>query len=721
MATIAPSPAARTAPALTWDVADGIATVVLDLKSQPVNVISRAVKDEFIACFAALGDDPSVKAVAFFSGKTDNFIAGADIEEFVTLSSAAEAERLSADGQDMLDRVARFPKPVAVGIHGSCLGGGFEFALASHYRVATDHPKTHIGLPEVQLGILPAAGGCQRLPRLVGARAALDMILAGKSERAARAFRLGMVDELVPPAILADITLAAAKRMAGGWRPKRKRPGGFVGFLLDGNPLGRRLVFRSARKQVLERTGGNYPAPLAALEAVEYGLKHGITEGLKREAQLFGQLAVTDVSRKLVQIFFATNQLKKDPGVANAPPPVRVERLGIIGSGFMGSGIAGTAVAQAEVDVRMKDADVTRVGQGILAARAILDDRLKRRRITKYEYARLVALLSGGDTYAGFGRAELTIEAVFEELGVKQQVLREVEPLLPSNGVFASNTSTIPITRIAEAARAPERVIGMHFFSPVAKMPLVEVIPGARTEPQTVSTAVAFGRRMGKTVIVVKDSPGFWVNRILAPYPNEVGHLLAEGASIEDIDSMAVRFGFPVGPVTLLDEVGLDVAVKVAGVMQEAYGEHIVPVPGEGIAALVKAGRLGRKSGRGFYFYKAGKKRGVDESVYGLLGVHPNGGPRPAEILQRLVLGMVNEAARALGEGVVRNPRDGDIGAIFGFGFPPFRGGPLRYADDLGAERVVGDLERLAERHGVRFAASEVLREHARRGTKFYA
>jgi 3-hydroxyacyl-CoA dehydrogenase/enoyl-CoA hydratase/3-hydroxybutyryl-CoA epimerase len=364
---------------------------------------------------------------------------------------------------------------------------------------------------------------------------------------------------------------------------------------------------------------------------------------------------------------------------------------------------------------------LARVAQGILAARAILDDRLKRRRITKYEYARLIALLSGGDTYAGFGRAELTIEAVFEELGVKQQVLREAEAVLPSAGVFASNTSTIPITRIAEAARAPERVIGMHFFSPVAKMPLLEVIPGARTSPQTVSTAVAFGRRIGKTVIVVQDSPGFWVNRILAPYGNEVGHLLAEGASIEDIDAMAVRFGFPVGPVTLLDEVGLDVAVKVAGVMQSAYGDRIIPAPGPGIAALVKESRLGRKSGHGFYIYTGGKKRGVDESVYGLLGIHPNGGPRPAEILQRLVLGLVNEAARALGEGVVRSPRDGDIGAIFGFGFPPFRGGPLRYADDLGAERVVSDLERLAERHGVRFAPSEVLQEHARRGTKFYS
>jgi 3-hydroxyacyl-CoA dehydrogenase/enoyl-CoA hydratase/3-hydroxybutyryl-CoA epimerase len=444
---------------------------------------------------------------------------------------------------------------------------------------------------------------------------------------------------------------------------------------------------------------------------------------LKREAQLFGQLAVTDVSRKLVQIFFATNQLKKDPGggVPNAPPPVRVRRLGVVGSGFMGSGIAGTAVAQAEIDVRMKDADLGRVAQGILSARAILDDRLKRRRITKFDYARLVALLSGSDTYAGFGRAELTIEAVFEEIGVKQQVLREAEGVLPETGVFASNTSTIPITRIAEAARDPERVIGMHFFSPVAKMPLLEVIPGARTSPQTVSTAVAFGRRIGKTVIVVRDSPGFWVNRILAPYANEVGHLLAEGASIEEIDSMSVRFGFPVGPVTLVDEVGLDVALKVAGVMQDAYGDRLQPPPGPGIAALVKAGRLGRKSGRGFYIYKGGKKRGVDESVYTLLGIHPNGGPRPSEIMQRLVLGIVNEAARALGENVVRSPRDGDIGAIFGFGFPPFRGGPLRYADDLGAERVVTDLERLAERYGARFAPSEVLQEHARRGTKFYS
>ena len=708
------------AQALTWEVRDGVAVVVIDVKGQPVNVISRAVKDEFLACFEALSRDAAVRAVAFYSGKADNFIAGADIEEFVKLTSAAAAERLSADGQEMLERIARFSKPVAVGIHGACLGGGFEFALACHYRVATDHPKTQIGLPEIQLGILPGAGGCQRLPRLVGLRAALDMILAGKTERAAKAFKLGMVDELVPPAILGDITLAAAKRMADGWRPRRRSRGpGLMGWLLDGNPLGKRLVFRGARKQVQAKTGTHYPAPIAALEAVEYGLKHGSEQGFKREAELFGRLAVSDVSRKLVQIFFATTQLKKDPGVKDAPAPVEVRRLGIVGSGFMGAGIAGTAVAQAGVDVRMKDAELPRVAAGLASAREILDDRLKRRRITKYEHARLVALLSGTDAYWGFGRTELVIEAVFEDLGVKQQVLREVQQVTHEQAIFASNTSTIPIARIAAAASRPDRVVGMHFFSPVAKMPLLEVIPAAETAPVTVSTVVAFGRRMGKTVIVVKDSPGFWVNRIIAPYANEVGHLLAEGASIDDIDALAVRFGFPVGPVTLLDEVGLDVADKVAQVMMGAYGDRLQP--SAGVGALVKAGRLGRKSGRGFYLYEGGKKGGVDPAVYTLLGAHPNGGPRPAEILQRLVLGILNEAARAVGEGVVRSPRDGDIGAIFGFGFPPFTGGPLRHADDLGAARLVADLEHLAQRHGTRFAPCAVLQDLARRNAKFYS
>jgi 3-hydroxyacyl-CoA dehydrogenase / enoyl-CoA hydratase / 3-hydroxybutyryl-CoA epimerase len=707
-----------TAAALTWENLDGIAVVTFDLPGEAVNKFTQGVREEFIATLESLARDPAVRAVVFRSGKADIFIAGADVEEFVTLRSAADAERLAAAGQEMLERVARFPKPIVVAIHGACLGGGLEFALACRYRVATDHSKTQLGFPEVQLGIIPAIGGCQRLPRLVGTRAALDIILAGKVERAPKTFRLGLVDELVPPSILLDVSLAAARKLIGGWVPVRKRPGGFVGWLLDGNSLGRKLVFRQARRQVLATTRGNYPAPLAALEAVAHGFRHGIAEGLKREAELFGQLAATDVSRKLVQIFFATTQLKKDLGVENAPPPLPVRRLAVVGAGFMGAGIAGTAVTQAGVDVRMKDAALPQVAKGLAAARDILDDRVKRRRITQYEYTRLVALLSGDAGYTGFGRADLVVEAVFEDLAVKQQVLREVEAVTAASAIFASNTSTIPIGRIAEAAQRPERVIGMHFFSPVARMPLLEVIPARRTAPEVITTAVAFGRRMGKTAIVVRDSPGFWVNRILAPYMNEAGHLLGEGVAIDDLDRLMVAWGFPVGPVTLLDEVGLDVAEKASGVLHAAFGDRLAAAPA--FATLVKDGRLGRKASRGFYRYTGGKKKGVDTSVYELLGVHPNGGSHAAEVIQRLVLVMLNEAARAFSEGVVRSPRDGDIAALFGFGFPPFRGGPLRHADDLGAARVVGELERLAERHGARFAPSEALQDLARRNARFY-
>jgi len=393
-------------------------------------------------------------------------------------------------------------------------------------------------------------------------------------------------------------------------------------------------------------------------------------------------------------------------------------RVAIVGAGFMGSGIAGTAVTQAGVDVRMKDADLPRVHKGLVAAREIVDERLKRRRITKYEHTRLVALLSGGDAYAGFGRADLVIEAVFEDLTVKQQVLCEVEAATHERTVFASNTSTIPIGNIAAVAQRPDQVIGMHFFSPVARMPLLEVIPSEQTAPWVISTAVAFGRRMGKTAVVVKDRPGFWINRILTPYMNEAGHLLQEGVAIEDVDGLMVQFGFPVGPITLLDEVGLDVAEKVAGVMYEAFGDRFAPAPA--FAGLVKDGRLGRKGGKGFYKYSRGKKQSVDPAVYERIGAHPNGGPRPAEIIQCLVLLMLNEAARALGEAVVRSPRDGDIAAIFGFGFPPFRGGPLLHADDLGAARLVGELERLAERLGPRFAPCEVLQEQAQQSGRCY-
>ena len=694
---------------------DGIALLTLDVPGEPVNVLGSSVIGELEATLTRIEADADLRAVVLLSGKPDTFIAGADIEEFKRIETAEQGTALARSGQEMIDRLERFAKPIVVAIHGACVGLGCELSLACSWRIGTDSSKTVIGLPEVQIGILPAAGGCQRLPRLIGVRAALDIILAGKTERAAKAFRLGLLDELVPPAILRGTALAAADRIARHGAPRRSGRGS---FWLERNPLGRALVYRGARKQVLKKTGGNYPAPLAALEAVRTGMERGRRAGLAREAELFGQLAVGSVSRNLVKVFFVTNALKKDDGVSGGGKPVVVTRLGVIGSGFMGSGIAGTAVSQADVEARLKDADLVRVGKGLKAATDILRGQLTRRRITRFEYQRRAALLTGSADWQGFERTDLLIEAVFEDLAVKQRVVGEAEAVLAPQAVLATNTSTIPISKIAEGARHPERILGMHFFSPVDRMPLLEVIPGNRTEAPAIATAVRFGRRMGKTVIVVADRPGFWVNRILSPYLNEAGLLLMEGAPIEVIDATMTRFGFPVGPIALLDEVGMDVAAKASGVMEVAFGERMQPGPG--VAKMVEAGRLGRKAGKGFYLYHSGHKTEPDPDAYKLLGITPLASVDRAELERRLVYIMLNEAALALAEGVVRSPRDGDLGAIYGIGYPPFRGGPLRYLDSLGAKEAVGTLEALAQAYGPRFSPAEPLVEMARTGKQFY-
>ena len=699
---------------------NGIAIVTLDVPGEPVNTLSPPMIEEFGALLERLRSDGGVRAVVLISGKPENFIAGADIEEFTRLRTTAEAEALSDRGHRMMARVEDFPKPIVAAIHGACLGGGFELALACHWRVATDSPKTQIGLPEVQLGILPAVGGTQRLPRLVGARAALDMILAGKTERAQKAFKVGMVDELVSPSILLPVAIAAAERLVKNPHPSRASKNGAAGTLLDRTPVGRRLVYREARKSVLKKTGGHYPAPLAALDAVRVGLEHGIEAGLAEEKRRFGELALTEVSRNLVRIFFATTALRKDDGVPGAEhyeaPPVR--RLSVVGAGFMGAGIAGTAVLNAEVEARLKDADLARVGKGIRAATLILDERLKRRRLTRPQHQRLLALVSGAADYSGFLRADLVIEAVFEDLALKRRILAEVESEVRPDTIFATNTSTIPIADIAAAAARPGQVLGMHFFSPVEKMPLLEIIPHAGTSPETIVRAVRFGRKMGKTVIVVGDSPGFWVNRILLPYMNEAGILVREGVPIDLIDRTMTEYGFPVGPVTLLDEVGLDVGAKVAKVMHGAYGDRLEP--SDALDRMLADGRQGRKNGRGFYEYRDGKKAGPDASVYALLGVTPQENTPAATVERRLLYAMLNEAAMAAHEGVIRTPRDGDIGAIFGIGYPAFRGGPLRTIDTLGPARVADTLRELAGIYGHRFRPSASLVAMADRGEKFY-
>lgn len=708
-------------PSLTLSVTEGIALITFDVPDEPVNIISRAVREEFAALFDHLESDREIRAAILTSGKPENFVAGADIEEFLEWTSAADAELASHNGHALLDRLERLRVPVVAAIHGACLGGGLEAALACAWRIATDHPKTVLALPEVQIGLIPGAGGTQRLPRTVGLQAALDMILTGRNVRARKARQIGLIHELVHPAILLDIAHARARELAAGTRKRnaRVRPHDAKGFLLDDNPIGRGVVFRQAREQVLERTKGNYPAPLAAIEAVKAGFQSR-DRGFREEARLFGEMAMTPECRELIFLFFASTALRKDPGVPEpVPPPLEIRKLGVLGAGFMGAGITSVAVQQGTL-VRLKDADLGRVGNGLAAIRSILAERLARKQITKQELADMLSLVGGTVDYSGFASVDLVIEAVFEDTAVKRQVVREVEEVISERAIIASNTSTIPIVRIAEASRCPERVLGMHFFSPVHKMPLLEVIVTPETSPQATATAVAYGKRLGKTVIVVNDAPGFYVNRILSPYLIEAGRLLDLGAAIEAIDDAMVRFGFPVGPITLLDEVGLDIAGKSGAIFHEAFGERMAPA--QSLRTVVESGRLGRKGRRGFYQYdEDGKKGGVDVSVYELLPTRSSRAQFAAEeIQQRCTLALVNEAARCLEEGVVRSPRDGDVGAVFGIGFPPFRGGPFRYIDAIGAARIVEQLEELHARYAPRFAPCELLVAMARREERFY-
>ena len=709
-------------PALTLQHLDGIAVVTIDLPGEPVNKVTAGVRAEFAAMFAQLEGDSAVKGVVLVSGKSDTWLAGADIDEFLTVQSAADAEALSRGGQALLARLESLSIPVVAAIHGACLGGGLETALACRYRIASDHPKTVLALPEVQLGLIPGAGGTQRLPQLIGLQRALDMILTSRNVRARKAYQMGLVDELVHPAILREVALDRARKLADGTLEVRRSPKGrgAASRLLEDNPIGRSIVFKKAREGVLAKTHGHYPAPLAALAAVRAGYEKGSEAAYRDEARAFGEMTMSDVSKQLIFLFFATTELKRDAGVSSpAPEPVPITTLGIIGAGFMGAGVASVAVQQG-TPVRLKDTDTARVGNGVAAVSKVLKERLEKKQITRLQYEDQLTLVGGTISYAGFGRANLVIEAVFEDIALKHRVLREAEPVLHADAIYASNTSTIPIATIAEVAVRPNRVLGMHFFSPVHKMPLLEVIVTPSTDRDAVVTAVAYGKRLGKTVIVVNDAPGFYTTRTLSAYMNEAGRLLDEGATIEAIDTALLDFGFPVGPITLLDEVGIDVGGKVGLVLSEAFGARMAP--SESLRRVVESGRTGRKGKQGFYLYdEEGRKAAVDASVYQLL---PHGPQRrgidAAEICQRCVLAMVNEAARCLEEGVLRSARDGDVGAVFGIGFPPFRGGPFRYVDSVGAVTLVEELEQLNGRFPGRFAPSELLLDHARGRKRFY-
>ncbi|HEX7547007.1 MAG TPA: fatty acid oxidation complex subunit alpha FadJ [Gemmatimonadaceae bacterium] len=709
------------ADALTVEVHDGIAIVTIDLPNEPVNKFSAAVIAEFDELMTQIEANSAVKAVVLISGKPDVFIAGADIDAFLEFKSAKDAETASAAGHRMMWRLERSRVPVVAAIHGACLGAGLETALACAWRVASDHPKTVFALPETQLGLIPGAGGTQRLPKVVGLQVALDMILTAKNVRAKQALQCGLVDELVHPSILLDIAIQRATALAAGTLHRDgTRRAGVMGSLLERNPVGRAVVFRQARAMALKKSRGAYPALPAALDAVQAGYGGSPEEGYATEARLFGEMAATAVSRELIFLFFATTSLKKDSGVAgDSPTPLPVDQLGILGTGFMGAGIAAVAAMQG-IPVRFKDMKNEQVGRGLAAVRAVLQERLRKKQVTRQQFDDQLSLVSGTVEYSGFSHVPLVIEAVFEDLAVKHQVLAEIVKVLPPSAIFASNTSTIPIAQVADGSPHPERVIGMHFFSPVQKMPLLEVIVTPRTAPEVIATTVAFGRRLGKTVIVVNDAPGFFVNRILAPYINEAGRMLDEGVAIEAIDRAMLDFGFPVGPITLLDEVGLDIAGKSGEIMAKAFGDRLQP--SASLGRVLASGRLGRKSKKGFYRYDAaGKKGGVDRSVYALLptGTRRTDLPRE-EIQRRCSLAMINEAGRCLEERIVRAPRDGDIGAVFGIGFPPFRGGPFRHVDAVGAAVMVRQLAALNAQHPGRFDPCALLVKMAKEGARFY-
>ncbi|MHB1073041.1 MAG: fatty acid oxidation complex subunit alpha FadJ [Gemmatimonadaceae bacterium] len=712
------APASRS---LAVEMVDGIAVLVLDIAGQPVNTLSTTLAGEFGEVVDQLERDATVRGAVLVSGKSDSFIAGADIEQLLGATSAAGAEEMSRTGQRFFDRLEQLRFPLVAAIHGACLGGGLEAVLACRWRIATDHPKTVLALPEIQLGLIPGSGGTQRLPRLVGLQRALDMILTGRNVRAKKALQMGLVDEMVHPAILRAVAITRARELAAGTtKPVREPKGrGPTGALLEDNPIGRSIVWRQARDGVMKKTHGHYPAPLAALEVVQAGYDRGVQAGLALEAKRFGELTQTPVAKELMFLFFATTALKKDMGVEGTPPtPREVRKLGVLGAGFMGAGITSIAVQQGTL-VRLKDTDHARVGKGLAAVREVLQERLKKKQITRLQYDDMMIMAGGTTDYQGFRSVDLVIEAVFEDLTLKHTVLREVEPQLAAQAIYASNTSTIPIARIAEAATRPERVLGMHFFSPVHKMPLLEVIVTPATGAEATVTAVAYGRKLGKTVIVVNDGPGFYTTRVLAAYMNEAGKLLDEGAKIEQVDRALLDFGFPVGPITLMDEVGIDVGGKVGQVLEQAFGNRIAPA--EGMRRVVESGRLGRKGRRGFFLYDAeGKKGEVDQSVYDLFGSRERRDTPAPEIVERTVLAMVNEAARCLEEGILRSPRDGDIGAVFGIGFPPFRGGPFRYVDSEGADAIVRRLQALDQRFAPRYTPVPLLVEMARGGKRFY-
>ncbi len=692
---------------------DGIATIWLDHQREKMNVVSPELIEIFGQVFNQLYNDNEVKAAVIISAKKD-FIAGADIKSF-SIEKEGDFRPFQKKGHESLAKLESGGKPIVAAIHGTCYGLGTELALACTARIASKDASTKFALPEVKLGILPGGGGTQRLPRLVGLQKALDMMLTGKNIYPYQAKKMGLVDELTDKNKLHHAAVLMAKKLLE--KPiQRKRKISLADKFLDGTSIGRSIVFKKAGEQAAKMTQGNYPAVPAIIECVQRGFKNQ-ADGYEAELEHFERLMLTPESKSLRQVFFNMTDNKKNPMKDLVRP---LDTLGMIGAGFMGAGIAEVSVGKG-ITVLLKDIKdemITTAKAGIWKG---LKKKIKYKTISKTQAEEVMGRVVGQLDYDSFNTADIVIEAVLENMDLKKKIIKDIETHCKEDVIIATNTSSLSVTEMAKHSSRPEQVIGMHYFSPVPKMPLLEIVKTDQTADWVIASCYDFGLRQGKTCIVVKDGPGFYVNRILAPYINECLLMIDEGIAFDKIDKALSKKGFPVGPITLLDEVGLDISAHIVKSSAEAVKDRPGFEVAEGVVKMYEAGRHGRKNKKGFFSYDdKGKKKGADASAYQFFKGDGNKELDITTIQNRSIMLMLNEAVMCLEEGIIDNPTDGDIGAVFGIGFLPFTAGPFRYMDYLGIDKVVEIMEGLKATYGQKFTPATLLSSMAKEGKLFH-